>query len=100
MISKEQTIEYLNRVTNAWKELVKPSAPVCGGWCAHVYDHSTGGGQLAIHGLDDLVEVLGYPKVRRHFSDGADCLALHWNGVDCYTLVYPARIGEKKEVTL
>lgn len=95
MITKEQVIEYLNTVTEAWKTLQSAELPIFN-W--HPSTPYCKGDRLALFDLDKILDVLGYPKVRKHFSDDADQYVLHWKGVEVYDLVYPPRIGAKKEV--
>ena len=96
-MTREQAVEYLDKVTDAWRVIQTAELPINEWYTSTPYAR---GERLPVHGLEEIIDALGYPRVRKHFCEDADQYVLYWKGVEVYTLVWPARIGEKKEVTL
>lgn len=93
-MTREQAVEFLNKITDAWKALQNESLPVFDWYECTPY---VKGDSLAIHGLEYIMDALGYPRVRMHFSENADQYIMYWNGVQVHTLAWPARIGKEVE---
>ena len=93
MITKEQAIEYLDRVTDAYKVLMVPLFTDRPKWVTdNVYWIPMAEG-LLISDASKLAEAVGKPFIRRSSSERSDVIEFHWNGVRIYDYPLHKRIA-------
>lgn len=98
MITREEAVAYLNRITEARKVLNIPLNPDLHIWNkdnAYYLFHDES--KLSIVNAKKLAEVIGHPYRLSYFGQDCDKLSFRYNGIEIYTLVNHGcpRIGKK-----
>lgn len=90
-ITKEQAVDYLDRITEAKKML---DAPLCADPDSEVYYLYKDAKRVLVVGTEKLAKVLNHPYRLSSFSKESDKLSFMWNGIEIYDL----HCGNKKRI--